>query len=114
MWQCRACRAANELLIYPRSVAVAVSAQLACRACAPRCTGGVARAIAGLSAGGDTHGRRVKPHELGVPLRFARRCDLDAWREALPQATITVPTWRLRAPNAAGRAQIGRRVAAWR
>ena len=88
---------ANELLIYPRSVAVAVSAQLedlpnAVRAALQQA--GVAQQALACLLAADTEMASAKLREtaleLGVPLRFvAAHNDLDALaRQALPQATI--------------------------
>ncbi|QXZ13658.1 precorrin-3B C(17)-methyltransferase [Pseudomonas sp. AO-1] len=88
---------ANELLIYPRSVAVAVSAQLedlpnAVRAALQQA--GVAQQALACLLAADTEMAAAKLREaaieLGVPLRFvAAHNDLDALaRQALPQATI--------------------------
>jgi len=87
---------ANELLIYPRSVAVAVSAQLedlpnAVRAALQQA--GVAQQALACLLAADTEMASAKLREaaieLGVPLRFvAAHNDLDALaRQALPQAT---------------------------
>ncbi|NTZ98602.1 precorrin-3B C(17)-methyltransferase [Pseudomonas koreensis] len=89
---------ANELLIYPRSVAVAVSAQLedlpnAVRAALQQA--GVAQQALACLLAADTEMASAKLREaaieLGVPLRFvAAHNDLDALaRQALPQATIS-------------------------
>ena len=89
---------ANELLIYPRSVAVAVSAQLedlpnAVRAALQQA--GVAQQALACLLAADTEMAAAKLREaaieLGVPLRFvAAHNDLDALaRQALPQATIS-------------------------
>ena len=89
---------ANELLIYPRSVAVAVSAQLedlpnAVRAALQQA--GVAQQALACLLAADTEMAAAKLREaaleLGVPLRFvAAHNDLDALaRHALPQATIS-------------------------
>ena len=89
---------AYELLSYPRSVAVAVSAQLenlpnAVRAALQQA--GVAQQALACLLAADTEMAAAKLREaaleLGVPLRFvAAHNDLDALaRQALPQATIS-------------------------
>jgi len=89
---------ANELLIYPRSVAVAVSAQLenlpnAVRAALQQA--GVAQQALACLLAADTEMASARLREaaleLGVPLRFvAAHNDLDVLaRQALPQATIS-------------------------
>lgn len=89
---------ANELLIYPRSVAVAVSAQLddlpnAVRAALQQA--GVAQQSLACLLAADTEMASARLREaaleLGVPLRFvAAQKDLgELARQALPQATIS-------------------------
>ncbi|MGP6457802.1 precorrin-3B C(17)-methyltransferase [Pseudomonas parakoreensis] len=89
---------ANELLIYPRSVAVAVSAQLedlpnAVRAALQQA--GVAQQALACLLAADTEMASTRLREaaleLGVPLRFvAAHKYLDEMaRQALPQATIS-------------------------
>ena len=89
---------ANELLIYPRSVAVAVSAQLedlpnAVRAALQQA--GVAQQALACLLAADTEMASARLREaaleLGVPLRFvAAQKDLgELARQALPQATIS-------------------------
>ncbi|WP_247268724.1 MULTISPECIES: precorrin-3B C(17)-methyltransferase [Pseudomonas] len=89
---------ANELLIYPRSVAVAVSAQLddlphAVRAALQQA--GVAQQSLACLLAADTEMAsaelREAAFELGVPLRFvAAQKDLgELARQALPQASIS-------------------------
>ena len=89
---------ANELLIYPRSVAVAVSAQLddlphAVRAALQQA--GVAQQSLACLLAADTEMAsaelREAAFELGVPLRFvAAQKDLgELARQALPQAAIS-------------------------
>lgn len=89
---------ANELLIYPRSVAVAVSAQLddlpnAVRAALQQA--GVAQQSLACLLAADTEMASARLREaaleLGVPLRFvAPQKDLgELARQALPQATIS-------------------------
>ncbi|RBC02182.1 precorrin-3B C(17)-methyltransferase [Pseudomonas sp. MWU12-2115] len=89
---------ANELLIYPRSVAVAVSAQLddlpnAVRAALQQA--GVAQQSLACLLAADTEMASARLREaaleLGVPLRFvAAQKDLgELARQALPRATIS-------------------------
>ncbi|RON81835.1 precorrin-3B C(17)-methyltransferase [Pseudomonas fluorescens] len=89
---------ANELLIYPRSVAVAVSAQLDDLPHAVRSAlqqAGVAQQSLACLLAADTEMAsaelREAALELGVPLRFvAAQKDLNELaRHALPQATIS-------------------------
>lgn len=89
---------ANELLIYPRSVAVAVSAQLedlpnAVRAALQQAGVAQQTLVCLLAADTEMASTRLREAalELGVPLRFvAAHNDLDALaRQALPQATIS-------------------------
>ncbi|WP_247841223.1 precorrin-3B C(17)-methyltransferase [Pseudomonas sp. MWU12-3103b] len=89
---------ANELLIYPRSVAVAVSAQLDDQPHAVRAAlqqAGVAQQSLACLLAADTEMASARLREaaleLGVPLRFvAAQKDLgELARQALPQATIS-------------------------
>ncbi|EUB87558.1 precorrin-3B C(17)-methyltransferase [Pseudomonas sp. GM30] len=110
---------ANELLIYPRSVAVAVSAQLddlphAVRAALQQA--GVAQQSLACLLAADTEMASAKLREaaleLGVPLRFvAAQKDLDeVARQALPQASISSANGLViaRAEQPLDVAQIGR------
>ncbi|PHH42229.1 precorrin-3B C(17)-methyltransferase [Pseudomonas putida] len=89
---------ANELLIYPRSVAVAVSAQLDDQPHAVRAAlqqAGVAQQSLACLLAADTEMASARLREaaleLGVPLRFvAAQKDLgELARQALPQAAIS-------------------------
>jgi cobalt-precorrin 5A hydrolase/precorrin-3B C17-methyltransferase len=89
---------ANELLIYPRSVAVAVSAQLddlpnAVRAALQQARVAQQSLACLLAADTEMASARLREAalELGVPLRFvAAQKDLgELARQALPQATIS-------------------------
>jgi len=110
---------ANELLIYPRSVAVAVSAQSdelphAVRAALQQA--GVAQQSLACLLAADTEMASAKLREaaleLGVPLRFvAAQKDLDeVARQALPQASISSANGLViaRAEQPLDVAQIGR------